>query len=151
MTGLFEQFGAHPFWIWAALAGALLAAEVATGSGWMLWPAASAGVVALLLLAFPAMPTHLAVLLFAVITITATLLSRRYLMQRTLPGGVDINDPMSRVIGFRGKAVTEFKGGEGRVFVDGKEWAAKADVAVGSGDSIEVTAVDGAVLRIRPA
>ena len=34
----------QPFWIWAGLAAALLAAEVATGSGWLLWATASAGV-----------------------------------------------------------------------------------------------------------
>ena len=39
-------YQAHPFGAWIALAAALLALEVATGSGWLLWPSASAAVTA---------------------------------------------------------------------------------------------------------
>ena len=48
MPDLYQLYVMHPFWAWIALAGALLALEVATGSGWLLWPAASAAIVALL-------------------------------------------------------------------------------------------------------
>ncbi len=46
-----EFYAAHPLWSWMIVAGVLLAAEVATGSGWLLWPAASAALVGLLTLA----------------------------------------------------------------------------------------------------
>lgn len=48
MGALAELYAAHPFWAWMALAAVLLGVEMATGSGWLLWPAASAAAVALL-------------------------------------------------------------------------------------------------------
>ena len=36
----------HPFWGWLALGAVLLVTELMTGSGWLLWPAAAAAVVA---------------------------------------------------------------------------------------------------------
>ena len=39
----------HPFWVWLAVGAIFLAAEVPTASGYLLWPAASAGAVAVLL------------------------------------------------------------------------------------------------------
>jgi membrane protein implicated in regulation of membrane protease activity len=118
-----------------------------------LWPAASAGVVAVLTLVFD-LPAPVAILAFAVITIAATLLSRKFAAQRTLPeGAADINDPVARLIGHHGRAVTAFDDGEGRVFVDGKEWRAELDqpVALAIGDAVQVTGVSGARLKVRPA
>jgi membrane protein implicated in regulation of membrane protease activity len=43
LAALAEILVAQPFWFWAGLAVALLAVEAATGTGWLLWPAASAG------------------------------------------------------------------------------------------------------------
>jgi len=152
MQALVDLYGSHGFWIWAGVAAALLAAEVATGSGWMLWPSASAGAVGVLTL-FVDLPAPVAILAFAVITIVATLVSRRLIAQRTLPEGRDINDPVGRLIGHHGKAVSAFDGGEGRVFVDGKEWPAELeqDAALGAGEAVEVTAISGARLTVRPA
>ncbi|EJL25398.1 hypothetical protein PMI01_04370, partial [Caulobacter sp. AP07] len=41
MDGLMLFYMTHPFWVWLAVAAIFLAAEVATGTGWLLWPAAS--------------------------------------------------------------------------------------------------------------
>jgi len=152
MQALVDLYGTHGFWIWAGVAAALLAAEVATGSGWMLWPSASAGAVGVLTL-FVDLPAPVAILTFAVVTIAATLVSRRLIAQRTLPESRDINDPVGRLIGHHGRAVGAFDGGEGRVFVDGKEWPAELeqDAALGAGDAVEVTAVSEARLTVRPA
>ena len=48
MPDLMALYLAHPFWAWIVVAGVLLAVEVMTGSGWMLWPAGVAVIVALL-------------------------------------------------------------------------------------------------------
>ena len=42
MHGLMVFYLGHPMWVWLAVGALLLAAEVATGSGYLLWPAASA-------------------------------------------------------------------------------------------------------------
>lgn len=140
----------HPAWVWAAAAAALLAVEVAAGSGWLLWPAASAGVVALIS-AFLQIPTAAAVLVFAALTILSTATARRYFPRRAEGRPPDINDPAARLVGRQGRVVAPFRAGAGRVFVDGKEWAAELaeGPALEPGARIEVTAVTGARLKVR--
>jgi len=143
-------YAAQPFWVWAGLAAALLAIEVVTGSGWLLWASASAAatgaVVGLL-----APPTSTALLVFAALTMISTLLARRYLPRRVVASAGDINDNIARLVGHRGSAVKAFAGRVGRVFIDGKEWAAELDdgEALEAGASVEVVGVDGARLRVR--
>ena len=143
---------ANPFWVWAALGAGLLACEVAFGSGWLLWPAASAGVVAVLSALRP-LDWLPAVGLFAVLTILTTVLARRFVPQAAAGAEYDVNDNVARLVGHHGKTVGKFAGRAGRVFIDGKEWAAEldADVALEAGASVEVTGVRGAHLRVRPS
>lgn len=143
---------ANPFWVWAAVAAALLAVEVVGGTGWLLWPAASAAATAVLSLALETgWPAE--ALVFAALTIATTYAARRFWPSRD-PGEIaDINDNIGRLIGHHGRATHIFAGGAGRVFIDGKEWAAEleeaSDVAVGV--EVEVTGVSGARLRVRPS
>lgn len=151
MTDLTLFHDLHGFWLWTALAAALLAVEVMTGSGWLLWPAASAGVVALLV-RFAGVSLEAAVLTFAVLTIVTTLLARRFMPQALFHrGSHDINDNVARLLGHHGRAVAAFKNRAGRVFIDGKEWAAELDEgeALEAGAQVEVTGVAGAGLRVR--
>lgn len=149
ITGL---YAAQPFWVWAGLAAAILAVEVVTGSGWLLWASASAAVTAAVVgILDPSVPT--ALLVFAVLTMVSTLLARRYLPRHaTAPAG-DINDNVSRLMGHRGAAVRAFKGRSGRVFIDGKEWAAELEEgeALEAGAHVEVVGVHGASLKVRRA
>src|SRR4051794_8152075 len=118
MTDVLAFFPDHPFWAWMAIAGVLLAVEVATGSGWLLWPAASAAVVAVLV-SFVGVSLAPAVLIFAGLTIVSTLLARRYLPRSLLQhAGRDINDNVERLVGHEGRAVAAFKDRAGRVFID---------------------------------
>ena len=143
----------HPFWVWIAFAAAILAIEIATGSGWLLWAAASAAVVSVLA-GFAAVSLPLAMLAFALLTIVSTLLARRYLPRSvTNSDGHDINDQVVRLVGHHGVAVAPFAGRTGRVFIDGKEWAAELDEGDGleAGARVEVVAVAGARLRVKGA
>lgn len=118
----------HAFWGWAALAALLLAGEVGSMTGYLLWPAASAGVVAMIqLFARPGLAIDL--LVFAVLTIVSTLVSRRLIPRHLRQPGPDINDRARGLIGRSGHAVGDFAGGRGRVFVDGAEWIAETDEA----------------------
>lgn len=150
MGMLTELYANHAFWVWLALAAAILAAEVATGSGWLLWPSASAAVVALLALVTDSAAVEIGA--FAGLTIVSTLLARRFWPRRE-GGGEDINDNVSRLIGHRGKAASAFAGGDGRVLIDGKEWAAELDGAetLKAGAEVEVTGLSGGSrLLVRP-
>jgi membrane protein implicated in regulation of membrane protease activity len=142
----------QPFWVWAGLAAALLAVEVATGSGWLLWASASAAVTAAVVaLIDPSVPT--AILVFALLTMVSTLLARRYLPRYANAPAGDINDNIGRLVGHHGSAVRAFKGSAGRVFIDGKEWAAEVDdgEALEAGANVEVVGVSGARLKVRRA
>ena len=124
----------HPLWIWGGLAATLLAVEVLTGSGWLLWVAASAGVTGLVV---SLVGTDLAV--------------RRYLPRAETASGQDINDYAGRLVGHRGSAVSAFVAGAGRVSVDGKEWAAQLDDGgvLDIGALVEITGIDGSQLKVR--
>jgi len=150
---IISLYDTHPVWIWIALGAALLAVEVATGSGWLLWPAAAAGIVALAV-AFAGLDLAQATLVFALLTISLALLARRYLPKSLLRHAPhDINDNVARLVGHHGQVVASFKGRSGRVFIDGKEWAAELDEGDGleAGSRVEVTGVTGAHLRVRGA
>lgn len=153
MPDLTTLYATYPFWVWIALAAALLAIEVATGSGWLLWPSASAAAVAVLA-AFADLGLPQAVLAFAVLTIASTVLARRYLPRSLLHHPPhDINDNVARLVGHEGRAVSAFQDRTGRVFIDGKEWAAVLDGgdALEAGSRVEVTGVAGARLTVRAA
>ncbi len=141
----------NPFWVWTAIAALLLAVEVMGGTGWLLWPSASAAATAVIsLLPHLNWPADLAI--FAALTIASTLAARRFWPAPDVHEGEDINDNIARLIGHHGRASHAFAGRAGRVFIDGKEWAADLDegddLAVGA--SVEVTGVSGSRLRVRP-
>jgi inner membrane protein len=141
-----------PFWAWAALAAVILVAELLSGSGWLLWPSASAAAMAFLSLAVR-LQGAVAVGVFAALTILTTLLGRRIWRRVQTDYGADINDNIARLVGHRGRAASAFQGRTGRVFIDGKEWAAELDdgEALEIGALVHVTGVDGSRLRVRPA
>jgi membrane protein implicated in regulation of membrane protease activity len=150
MPGLMLFYATHPFWVWLAVAALFLAVEVATGTGWLLWPAASGFLVGLLtLVVAPGPPIELG--LFAVLTIASTYFARRFLRPVLEAHNADLNDPSLRLVGRDGEALDGFQNGKGRVFVDGKEWAAVAPEgeAPAAGQKVMVVAVDGAVLTVR--
>ncbi|WP_304171206.1 NfeD family protein [Phenylobacterium aquaticum] len=152
MGGLMGLALANPFWVWAAIGAALLAVEVFGGTGWLLWPAASAAVTAVLSLAL-SVGWPLQALVFAGLTIATTFVARSLWPPRDPGETADINDNIGRLIGHHGKTTHAFAGGVGRVFIDGKEWAAELDEAsdLAVGASVEVTGVSGARLRVRPS
>jgi len=139
-----------PFALWLAVGAVLLAVEVATGSGWLLWPAASAAAMGLLGLVFH-LELNMQLVIFAVLTIATTLAGRRLFPHAVLAGG-DINDTRSRMAGLDGVAAGDFHGSQGRVFVDGKEWAADLEggAPLASGARVIVVAAKGSRLTVRP-
>ena len=141
----------HPFWAWLAAGALLLVFELLSGSGYLLWPAASAGVVALLCLATPLSGAG-QVLVFVALTIATTYLGRRYLRPAAAMPGPDVNDKVARLIGRTGEVAHAFSQGRGRVFVDGSEWAADADgeAPLVKGARVEVIEVlGGGRLKVR--
>jgi membrane protein implicated in regulation of membrane protease activity len=146
-----DLYAAQPFWIWMGFGALLLAIEAATGTGWLLWAAASAAAVALITLA-GVTGAPLEIGLFAALTLVTTLVSRR-LVGSIHGSDSDINDQRLRLVGKVGRAAGAFVEGQGRVFVDGSEWLADLE---GGGDlptgvKVAVTGVQGSRLVVRAA
>lgn len=151
MSPILELYATNAFWIWAGLAAALLAVEVLSGSGWLLWASASAAVTGAAAAGL-LLPAPTAVLVFALLTLVSTLLARRYLPRSAAARDGDINDNHARLLGQRAAATQAFEGGYGRVAIDGKEWAAELEggATLTAGAAVEVVNVDGVRLKVRP-
>ncbi len=52
--------------------------------------------------------------------------------------------------GHRAEAVEAFRDGRGRVHLEGEDWSAESDAPIERGQVVEVTAIDGLVLKVRP-
>src|SRR6516162_4486559 len=91
-------FFAHPFWTWAALAAVFLIGETMSGSGWLLWPAAAAGLTAIVTAIWPlGWPRE--TVFFVLCAVAATYVGRRFLRNSAWAPGADINDPALRLVG----------------------------------------------------
>lgn len=140
----------QPGWAWLGVAAVLLCMELATGSGYLLWPSASAAVVAGL--AFLHLPEGwpLQALAFAALTIASTYAARRWWPPMTpVTAGRGLSDSRTRLVGAEGRATVD----GGRVFVDGKEWAAETEggAALAPDARVQVVdVVDGGRLMVRP-
>jgi membrane protein implicated in regulation of membrane protease activity len=146
-------YSLYPFWTWLAFGALLLALEAATGSGYLLWPAGAAGTVGLLtLVARLGLPME--ALIFALLTIGATVLARLYWPPHPRRAGPDISDRGGRLAGRLGETVGLFAAGRGRVFVDGAEWTAELEgdeIGPPPGTRVEVVEVlGGGRLKVRP-
>lgn len=150
MDALVGLYISQPFWIWLGVGVLLLAVEAALSTEWLLWPAVSAGVVAVLTALGLRAGLAVEIAIFAGLTILATALSRR-LVQRVNPSDqVDINDRDARLIGQRARVTAPFVDGRGRVFVSGAEWAAVIDGdAPPVGESVRIVRLDGPSLTVR--
>ncbi|MDP3369543.1 MAG: NfeD family protein [Brevundimonas sp.] len=150
MDALIDLHAVQPFWIWLALGVLLLAVVAATSSDWLLWPAVSAGVVAVVTALGLPLGLLGEIALFAILTVIASVLSRR-LVQRVNPSDrPDINARDSRLIGQRAQVVQAFVDGRGRVFVSGSEWIAEIDGAAPlAGESVIVEGFEGSKLKVR--
>jgi membrane protein implicated in regulation of membrane protease activity len=143
MNGFSDLIASDPFWLWLVVGAVVLAVEVATGTGWLLWAAVAAGAVSILALTTAAsFAVELAA--FAGLTIVLALGARKLLPGSLTEEGPDINDNIARIVGRKGLAASAFTAGAGRVAIDGKEWAAELDgaAALASGAPVEVVSVE---------
>jgi hypothetical protein len=150
MQAAIDLYVAQPWWFWLAMGVALLAIEAALSTEWLLWPAVSAGVVAVLAAVGLRVGFWGEAGLFAVLTIVATLASRRLVKQVNPSDAMDINDRDARLVGQRARVVEAFVDGRGRVFVSGAEWSAEIDGAAPPvGESVVVAGLTGSGLKVR--
>lgn len=140
----------NPLALWLVVAGIFLAFEVGTGSGWLLWPTGSAVLTGLATAVFQ-IDLQVQMVIFALLTIVTTLAGRHFFPNAALVGGGDINDTTARLAGVEGVAMETFQSGQGRVQIDGQEWAAELEDggALIAGTRVVVVDVGGSRLTVR--
>jgi inner membrane protein len=154
MDQVFATLAGAGAWRWLALAALLFAAEMATGTAYLLWLSAAA-VATAAVVALPGQ-TNFAfeMLAFGGFSIASTLVGRRFFKPKMdasdQPG---LNDPEQRHLGARVVAVADFAGGQGRVSLGDTQWSAQtldgSSPALGKG--LKVVSVEGTTLRVQAA
>jgi membrane protein implicated in regulation of membrane protease activity len=150
VTDLLGHFSAHPFWGWLSVGVVLLVAEAATGAGWLLWPAVSAGLTGVVVLTGVLPQPAVQAGLFAGLTLLTALIARPW---QSRPPRTDVNDRARLVVGQTGEARADFVAGHGRVVVDGAEWLAELEGGgeLAAGAPVRVVRAQGARLIVGPA
>lgn len=145
---LAQPQGQQLFWAWMIIGGSLLALEMVIGTQWLLWPAAAAVIVAVITLTGAPANLLVQIVIFCVLTLIMTLLSRRFL-KPPVSEGADINDPHYRLIGQEATVIGAFDDLDGqringRVIFDGVEWPAQSertDTPIGLSEKVQILAV----------
>lgn len=145
---LAQPQGQQLFWAWMIIGGSLLALEMVIGTQWLLWPAAAAVIVAVITLTGAPANLLVQIVIFCVLTLIMTLLSRRFL-KPPVSEGADINDPHYRLIGQEATVIGAFDDLDGqringRVIFDGVEWPAQSertDTPIGLSEKVRILAV----------
>jgi membrane protein implicated in regulation of membrane protease activity len=150
MDALTHMLADLAFWHWLVLGAILLALESATGSTYLLGPAAAALATGLLVSLFP-MGWPFQVVAFSAMTIGVTMAGRHYIRGKWLgrTDAPDLNDRTRDLTGQRAVAATAFENGEGRVKHGDTEWRAESKDAISAGEVVEIIGVEGASLIVR--
>ncbi|MBL4854559.1 MAG: NfeD family protein [Robiginitomaculum sp.] len=136
---------------WLILGFALLVAEIASGTSYILWPAVAALFVGLVKLVIP-IDWEMQLVLFALATTALLYIGHKYIRPRVKGGEPsDLNDRARSMRGMRVKAVADFDTGRGRVHVGDSQWRASMDVGnAKAGDELRVLSVKGTTLTVEP-
>lgn len=152
MDALFDMWSDAGAWRWLALAAILFAAELLTGTAYLLWLSAAAVMTAVVV----ALPGNInfavELVLFSVFAIASTLFGRRVFKPDTFVSDQpDLNAPEHRHVGARVVAVSDFVGGEGRVSLGDTQWSALTldGTSPLDGKALKVVSVDGTILNVK--
>ena len=153
VEALAELFGDVEFWHWWAFAVAMIAIEVVAPSTFLLWPAISAAVIGLVLLIDPDIAVRHQILAFAVLAVATSVAWQVWLKRHPMVSDhPNLNLRAQQYVGRRFTVTDDFVNGRGRIKVGDSQWSAEADadIEILTGQSVEVEAAEGTILRVRP-
>lgn len=134
---------------WLALALVLGIAELLVPGVFLVFVAIAAAITGAIAFAVPDVPLVTQLGAFAVWSVVAVLIGRRWYVDHPVAGDPRLNDPTARMIGRTVTVETDFAHGRGRVRVGDGAWPARGpDLPAGA--EARVTAVDGGVLVVEP-
>lgn len=137
---------------WVILGIILLVIELVTGTTYILWPAAAALIIGLVVYVLP-LGWEVQFILYFLLSAVLLVVGHVYVRPK-MKGGEpsDLNDRARSMIGIQVKAIADFDMGAGRVQVGDTQWRAACDTAtVKAGDALRVLHVKGTTLWVEPS
>jgi inner membrane protein len=142
-------FDLEPHYTWLAIGLVLAVGEMAIPGVFLIWMAGAALFVGLLSWVVP-IGIALQIILFALLSIVAVFLGRRYLRDNPIVAAdPKMNMRGDRMIGETVIVTHAIEGGSGRVRLGDSEWLARGADAV-PGTRLRVAGHDGTVLLVEP-
>ncbi len=145
---MMEWFDNIVFWHWWIVAGVLLILELTTPAYFFLWLGIAAAATGLVLLVFPGIPLEFQLVLFAILSIGAIIVWRRY--REANPIVSDQPNLNRRGEQYCGRIFTlkqAIENGVGKVTVDDSTWKVKGP-DLPAGTKVRVEGVDGVVFKV---
>ena len=140
-------------WVWGALGLVLLGLEIATGTFYVLWFGVAALMIAVALLISPNISEATQIITFAVLSLGALALWKRY--DKKTETHSKVGQAQGEEIGRVGMVtVSTSNTATGKInFVQGvmgsREWVAVSNETIEAGEEAAVVAVEGNILRIK--
>lgn len=152
MDELVTYFWDSTHWQWWAITMVLFAAEILLPSFFLLWPAAAALIVGILVFFFPDMAWQLQIVIFTVLSIIAMVIGRKYFaFKKTDTDKPNLNQRGKDFIGRKITLDQDIHDGSGRLSMGDTSWLVR--VKDGSspvkGARVEVVDVDGSTLVVK--
>ena len=140
------------FWHWWVAGIALLIIEMVVPSLIFLWFGLAAGLVGVILLAFPEMSWQIQLLIWAALSVASLLAGRSYLRRRPIKSDrPNLNRRGEQYVGRHFTLQEPVVNGLGKIKVDDSIWKIEGEADLPSGAQVKVTAVEGTILKIEPA
>ncbi|UCZ76195.1 NfeD family protein [Dickeya zeae] len=137
-------------WFWLSLGGLLLAAEMLGATGYLLWSGVAALLTGILAWLLP-LDWAWQSTAFAVLTVIAALWWWQWLRRRLekQPAPV-LNQRGQQLIGLHTTLSEPLVNGFGRINIGDSSWRIQAEQDLPAGTVVEVTAVEGITLQVKP-
>ncbi|OOG36420.1 NfeD family protein [Rhodanobacter sp. C05] len=140
-------------YLWWILALLLIAGELLVPGYFMLWIGLAAAAMGVLLWLVPSLGLLAQAVLFAVLAFASCMAYARLLrprLERSEPGSERLNRRAEQMIGQRYELIEPIVNGRGKACVGDGQWLVSGpDLPLGS--TVEVVAVEGTTLKVRPA
>ena len=149
MNDFFAAIYYSPHWVFIALGGILLIAELLGTGGYALWSGIAAIIVGLIAWILP-LSWPILWILFAILTLITAYLWWLWLRKngKDIASKGEINQPQQDLIGIKTVVTQAVINGSGRVKIKDGSWSAKCDIDLPVGEPVEVIAVNGLILTI---
>lgn len=150
---MIETLLASPHVFWLSLGGLLLATEMLGGNGYLLWSGVASLVTGLLVWVLP-LGWESQGALFALLTLLSVWLWWRWLSRRvshqSTTGSSALNQRGRQLVGQRFTLDEALVDGRGHLRIGDSAWPVRSEEDLSVGTQVEVTAVEGITLWVKP-